>query len=106
MTQLVSPKLASSVAGPRETSLPGGRSRFDAIDLVCGVVMVLMALDHTRGFFMRQDLNPLDLENPSLAWYATRWVTHFCAPVFVFLAGSGAFLYGSRGRTKSDLSWF
>jgi uncharacterized membrane protein len=106
MTQVVTQQHTSVAVGSRESPLQTGHSRFDAIDLVRGVVMVLMALDHTRGFFMRQDLNPLDLENPSLAWYFTRWVTHFCAPVFVFLAGTGAFLYGSRGRTRLQLAWF
>jgi uncharacterized membrane protein len=105
MTQVATPQPISAESAPRACT-SGGPSRFDSIDLVRGVVMVLMALDHTRGFFMRQDLNPLDLDHPSLAWYFTRWVTHFCAPVFVFLAGTGAFLYGSRGHTRSQLAWF
>lgn len=81
-------------------------ARVDAIDLVRGVVMVLMALDHTRDFFTDVTSNPLDLKQTTPALFLTRWVTHFCAPVFVFLAGTGAYLYGSRGRSRAQLSRF
>src|SRR5947209_2997107 len=106
MTQVITPQPTEAVTVPLETTPQGGGGRFDAIDLVRGVVMVLMALDHTRGFFQPPARDPLDLAHPSLAWFFTRWVTHYCAPVFVFLAGTGAFLYGSRGRTRPELAWF
>src|SRR3954447_14654917 len=81
--------------------------RLDAVDWLRGVVMVVMALDHVRDYFYF-DLrtNP---ENPAIAspaLFFTRWVTHFCAPTFVLLAGSGAYLYGARGRSRSELAWF
>jgi uncharacterized membrane protein len=68
--------------------------------------MVLMALDHTRDFFTNVSYNPLDLTQTSPALFLTRWITHLCAPVFIFLAGTGAFLSEARGKTRRDLSVF
>jgi len=80
------------------------RPRLDSIDLLRGLIMVVMALDHTRDFFGASGLNPRDLADPAL--FMTRWVTHFCAPIFVFLSGISAWLYGSRGRSTGELSRF
>jgi uncharacterized membrane protein len=78
------------------------RPRLDSVDMLRGLVMVLMALDHTRDFFGTGGLNPRDVGDPAL--FLTRWITHFCAPVFIFLAGASAWLYGDRGRSVGEVS--
>ena len=86
--------------------MEGRGERLYAIDWLRGIVMVLMALDHVRDYFGDFRADPLDLATTTPAFFMTRWITHFCAPVFVFLAGTAAWLYGSRGRTKAELSRF
>src|SRR5437016_11142220 len=98
-----------SGAGPvdPEPTRPG-RPRVDSIDLLRGIVMVIMMLDHTRDFLHYGVLqfDPLDLTQTNTALFLTRWITHFCAPVFVFLAGTGAYLQFARGKSKRELSRF
>ena len=82
--------------------------RIDSIDLLRGIVMVIMMLDHTRDFVHNAALqfDPTDLSRTNIALFFTRWITHFCAPVFVFLAGTGAYLQLARGKSKAELSRF
>ena len=68
--------------------------------------MVLMALDHVRDFVTNQRIRPEDLSRSSAALFATRWITHFCAPAFSLLAGVGIGLWVSRGRGKAEASRF
>jgi len=81
--------------------------RIESIDLLRGVVMVIMALDHTRHYFHLGafENSPTDLAVTTPVIFFTRFITHFCAPVFVFLAGTSAFLYGSK-KTKPALFKF
>ena len=90
-----------------------GRYRIDSIDVLRGLVMVIMALDHVRDFFHRVIVEggdelatgPTDLDSTTPALFFTRWITHFCAPIFVFLAGSSSYLLGLK-KTKKELSSF
>lgn len=81
--------------------------RIESIDLLRGIVMIIMALDHVRHFFHQPAYfyEPTDLDHTSLSLFFTRWVTHFCAPVFVFLAGVSAYLYGVR-KTKKEVAQY
>src|SRR6266480_2742091 len=81
--------------------------RIDSIDLLRGLVMIIMALDHTRDFFHKAALtdDPLNLATTTPILYFTRWITHLCAPIFVFLAGAGAFFQSLR-KSKQHLSTF
>jgi uncharacterized membrane protein len=83
----------------------GGRSRVESVDLVRGVIMILMALDHTRDFFGIPGQNPTDMATTTAPLFFTRWITHFCAPVFFLLAGTGAYL-SLRRKSKAELSRF
>jgi len=93
---------------PESVSTEAGavkRPRIESIDVVRGVIMILMALDHTRDFFGNSGVNPTDPATTTIQLFFTRWITHFCAPVFFLLTGTGAYL-SLRKKSKRELSRF
>ncbi len=82
-------------------------ARVKSIDLLRGLVMIIMALDHIRDYFNADAFlfDPLNLQKTTVLLFFTRWITHFCAPIFVLLAGTSAFISGQR-KTKKELSGF
>ena len=104
MVTATSPAVTSFTTKP--TILPVRAPRLVSVDILRGLVMVLMALDHARDFMTYQRFAPEDVAHTSGALFFTRFLTHFCAPVFAFLAGTGAFLATSRGKTVQQVSWF
>lgn len=96
--------VAEAVHHPLEP-LAVKRPRIESVDVVRGVVMILMALDHSRDFFGNSGVNPTDPGTTTIPLFFTRWITHFCAPTFFFLTGVGACL-ASRGKSTSELSRF
>jgi uncharacterized membrane protein len=103
---MIEESVAPPAAVAKVASLPGKLPRLDSVDLLRGLVMVIMALDHARHFFTIVRFSPVNLDETTVVHFFTRWVTHVCAPMFVFLAGTGAFLYRTRGHSKRELAWF
>jgi uncharacterized membrane protein len=103
----MSARLDNAVAAPvaHASVTAHAFARVASIDILRGLVMVLMALDHVRDFFTDVRFDPLDLSQTSAALFLTRWITHFCAPTFVLLAGVSAYLTG-RSCTRAELSRF
>jgi uncharacterized membrane protein len=102
---------AHAYASPPDDALrpsPGPtttRPRLEAVDVVRGVIMIIMALDHTRDYFGIPGQSPTNMATTTVALFFTRWITHFCAPVFFLLTGTGAFL-SLRKRSVGELSRF
>ncbi len=94
--------MVNPAVGPQPTT------RVRSVDALRGLVMIIMALDHTREFFHQgaMSFQPENLARTTTALFLTRWITHICAPVFMFTAGVGAFLWLRRGRTTGQLSQF
>jgi uncharacterized membrane protein len=100
---------AEALAGPLSSSIAVSKShaatRLESIDALRGLVIVLMALDHVRDYFTAAEFDVLDLSQTSFAYFMTRWITHLCAPTFIFLAGVSAYLMSKR-MTTAELRRF
>ena len=96
-----------SKAGTVSVSLKSTSARIESIDFLRGSVMIIMALDHVRDYFHADAFlyAPTDLSKTNAFLFFTRWITHFCAPIFMFLGGTSAFLVGER-KGKKYLSKF
>ena len=81
------------------------RARVDSLDLLRGLIIVVMALDHVRDFFGDPTASPTNLATTTAALFFTRWITHMCAPVFFLLTGTGAYLTRAR-MSRSELARF
>ncbi len=93
----------SDVVGPQ--AVGAKRVRVESVDLLRGIVLVLMALDHVREFLGKPGGSPTDPATTTIPLFLTRWITHFCAPVFFLLVGTGAYL-ALRRRSTLGLSRF
>jgi len=84
------------------------KARAESIDFLRGLVMIIMALDHVRMYFGLGTWysEPTNLATTTPLLFFTRWITHFCAPVFVFLAGTSAFLYGIKRASVKETALF
>ena len=89
-----------------ETETRSPSSRVDALDVLRGAIIVVMALDHVRDYVSSIPFDPVDMTKTYPALFFTRWFTHFCAPGFSFFAGTAAFLSLARGKTPETLSRF
>src|SRR5512141_551529 len=95
-----------AAAKERISGVAAHTNRLVSVDVLRGLVMVVMALDHTRDFFSYLPFEPEDLAHTYGWLFFTRVITHYCAPTFSFLAGTGAFLATTRGRSVQQLSRF
>src|SRR5262245_13107147 len=91
--------VAAETLAPHVAGAPAiARGRIVSIDLLRGLVMALIVLDHTRYFFSGEQISPEDMRATNLVLFLTRWVTHLCAPTFFLLTGTSIYLAASRVR--------
>ncbi|MBC6698288.1 DUF1624 domain-containing protein [Hymenobacter puniceus] len=94
--------LITTASVPNRAATP----RVRALDVIRGLVMVIMALDHTRDFWGATLLRPEDVAHAPALLFLTRWVTHICAPTFVLLSGCSVYLYAQKRHNRAAVSRF
>src|SRR2546422_293536 len=97
--------ITAPLAQPRKIALVTEKTRIASIDLLRGLVMLIMAIDHLRDLLHLGHPAPTNFQSTTPVLFFSRWITHFCAPTFVFLSGISAFLAGKR-RTKDEITGF
>ena len=106
----VASRLPGGVAEDPGLATPAvsAHARLGWVDQLRGLIMVIMALDHVRDFIHRGAMSalPTDLATTTPLLFATRWITHVCAPTFALTAGVGAYLWWRKGRSRAQLSGF
>ena len=95
--------IVAKLPAPAVVAYTSKPARLESVDLLSGAIMIIMALDHVRDYVSGFAYSPTDLAHTTPALFFTRWITHFCAPIFIFLAGTGSFLSLGRGKSLSDL---
>src|SRR3954464_3429317 len=104
VTAISSP--ADTYVSQKSSPVSAHSPRLVSVDVLRGLVMVIMALDHTRDFMTYLRFAPEDMAHTYGALFFTRFITHFCAPVFALLAGAGAFLSTNQGKAIQQVSRF
>ena len=104
MTQAIA--TAGHYTAAAQAANPAVSDRIASVDFMRGVALVLMAIDHLRDFLTNIPVEPEDVAHTWPALFFTRWITHFCAPLFFFLAGTGAYLYRARTGSLAAASRF
>src|SRR4051812_1173669 len=102
--------MSESISGFKSMSesieVPVSNNRVDSIDTVRGLIMVIMALDHVRDYFSATAFQPTDLSQTSVILFFTRWITHLCAPTFIFLSGVSIFFHLRKTGNPKTTSLF
>lgn len=97
--------MSGTIQSATMRSVPAPRARIESVDVLRGLIMIIMAIDHVRDYFGFPGADPTNPATTTYAMFFTRWITHFCAPVFFLLTGTGAYL-ALRKKSKGQLSGF
>src|SRR5579863_6140775 len=97
---------AGQYTAAAHAATPVATDRIVSVDFMRGAALIVMAIDHLRDFLTNIPFEPEDVAHTYPALFFTRWITHFCAPLFFFLAGTGAYLYRRKANSLIAVSRF